>query len=112
MWEWDIRVIDIQEGEEEDYLPICLGGRGAAPPEHCGGPTGYRLMLKRQGEGAAMSYTVLVEAGIQMFAAACPAEPPRLGRYPVSLGRRLSKHQPQACGIGRIATGTVLRRGI
>jgi len=81
MWEWDIRVIDIQEGEEEDYLPICLGGRGAAPPEHCGGPTGYRLMLKRQGEGAAMSDTVLVEAGIQMFAAACPDEPPRLGRY-------------------------------
>ncbi len=44
-------------------------------------PTGYRLMLKRQGEGAAMSDPVLVEAGIQMFAAACPDEPPRLGRY-------------------------------
>ena len=40
-------------------------------------PTGYRLMLKRQGEGAAMSDPVLVEAGVQMFAAACPDEPPR-----------------------------------
>ena len=29
-------------------------GRGAAPPEFCGGPTGDRLMLKRQQEGAAM----------------------------------------------------------
>jgi len=77
MWEWDVRVIDIQEGQEEDYLPFCLGGRGAAPPEHCGGPTGYRLMLKRQREGAAMSDPVLVEAGVQMFAAACPDEPPR-----------------------------------
>jgi len=28
--------------------PLCLGGRGAAPPQHCGGPTGYRLMFKRQ----------------------------------------------------------------
>ena len=37
-WEWDIRVIDIQEAVEGD-LPVCAGGRGAAPPEFCGGPT-------------------------------------------------------------------------
>src|ERR1700738_4620363 len=55
MWEWDVRVLDIQDGVEGDYAPICVGGRGAAPPEFCGGPTGYRLMLKRQREGAAMS---------------------------------------------------------
>ncbi len=48
MWEWDVRVIDIEDGVEGDEFPLCLGGRGAAPPEHCGGPTGYRLMLKRQ----------------------------------------------------------------
>ena len=53
MWEWDVRVLDIQGGVEGDYTPICVGGRGAAPPEFCGGPTGYRLMLKRQREGAA-----------------------------------------------------------
>ena len=52
-----------------------MGGRGAAPPEGCGGPTGYRLMLKRQREGAAMSDPVRLEAGIQMLAEACPDQP-------------------------------------
>jgi hypothetical protein len=42
MWEWDVRVIDIQEGAEDAHAAICLDGRGAAPPEFCGGPTGYR----------------------------------------------------------------------
>ncbi len=54
MWEWDVRVLDIEDGVEEDRVTRCLSGRGAAPPEHCGGPTGYRLMLKRQRVGAAM----------------------------------------------------------
>ncbi len=72
MWEWDVRVIDIEEGVEVDNFPVCLGGRGAAPPEHCGGPTGYRLMLKRQTDGTAMSDPLLLEAGIELFAAACP----------------------------------------
>lgn len=75
MWEWDVRVLDIEDGAEDDHAPRCLGGRGAAPPEFCGGPTGYRLMLKRQREGEAMSNPALVEAGIQMFAAACPDQP-------------------------------------
>ena len=77
MWEWDIRVIDIQDAVEGDDLPLCVGGRGAAPPEFCGGPTGYRLMLKRQREGAAMSDPLRLEAGIQMMAEACPDQPVR-----------------------------------
>jgi hypothetical protein len=77
MWEWDIRVIDIQDAVEGDDLPLCVGGRGAAPPEFCGGPTGYRLMIKRQREGAAMSDPVRLEIGIQMMAEACPDEPAR-----------------------------------
>ena len=75
MWEWDVRVVDIQGGVEGDNLPLCVGGRGAAPPEFCGGPTGYRLMMKRQREGAAMSDPLRLEAGIQIMAAACPDEP-------------------------------------
>ena len=74
MWEWDVRVLDIQDGVEGDYAPICVGGRGAAPPEFCGGPTGYRLMLKRQREGTAMSDPVRLEAGVQMLAEACPGQ--------------------------------------
>ena len=31
MWEWDVRVLDIQEGVEGDHAPVCVGGRGAAP---------------------------------------------------------------------------------
>ena len=75
MWEWDIRVLYIEGGVANGHLPLCLGGRGAAPPEHCGGPTGYRLMLKRQREGAAMSDPVTLEAGIELYAEACPDEP-------------------------------------
>jgi len=75
MWEWDVRVLDIQDAIEGDDLPICVRGRGAAPPEFCGGPTGYRLMMKRQREGAAMSDPVRLAAGIQMMAEACPDQP-------------------------------------
>src|SRR5215467_12195458 len=75
LWEWEIRLLDEEPGSVGDDAPICLGGRGAAPPEFCGGPTGYRLMLKRQREGAAMSDPVRLEAGIQMLAEACPDQP-------------------------------------
>jgi len=74
-WEWDVRVVDIQQGSEEDHAPICVGGRGAAPPEFCGGPTGYRWMRKRQREGATRSDPVRLEAGIPMLVEACPDEP-------------------------------------
>jgi Plasmid pRiA4b ORF-3-like protein len=29
MWEWDVRVLDIQDGVEGDHAPVCVGGRGA-----------------------------------------------------------------------------------
>jgi len=64
--EWDVRVIDIQDVVEGDDLSFCVGGRGAAPPEFCGRPTGYQLMIKRQREGAAMSDPVLLEIGIHI----------------------------------------------
>src|SRR5258707_14121810 len=77
MWEWDVRVLDIQEGVEGDHAPVCVGGRGAAPPEFCGGPTGYRLMLKRQREGAASSDPVRMEAGVLPLTEACPGHAAR-----------------------------------
>src|SRR5215831_17123661 len=54
LWEWDVRVLDIQDGVAGEHDAVCVGGRGAAPPEFCGGLTGYRLMLKRQREGASI----------------------------------------------------------
>ena len=75
LWEWEFRLQDQTPGDDGDEVLVCLGGRGAAPPEHCGGPTGYRLMLKRQKQGEAMYTPVQMEAVIGMFSAADPHEP-------------------------------------
>ena len=69
-WEWELRVIDLQEGEAGDEAPVCVSGRGAAPPQYCGGPTGYRLMLKRQKMGDEMCPPDEVESVTGMLAAA------------------------------------------
>ena len=37
-WEWELRVMDIQQGVAEDREPLCLGGRGAAPRKVAVGP--------------------------------------------------------------------------
>src|SRR5215831_4174097 len=75
-WEWELRVVHLQEGAEGDETPVCVGGRGAAPPQYSGGPTGYRLMLKRQQMGEQMFEPAQVETTIHMLTAAhpdCPA---------------------------------------
>src|SRR5260370_2979784 len=40
LWEWEIRVLDIEPGSAEAWRPRCLAGRAAMPPEACGGPRG------------------------------------------------------------------------
>ena len=63
-------------------------------------------MLKRQREGAAMSDPVLVEAGIEMLAEACPDEPARtrdmlrtaLDEGFQSIDRKLQEPVPDATG--------------
>jgi len=32
LWEWEVRLLDSEQGADGDELPICLDGRGAAPP--------------------------------------------------------------------------------
>src|SRR6516164_7846454 len=32
-WEGELRVVDLQDGAEGDKTPVCVGGRGAAPPQ-------------------------------------------------------------------------------
>jgi len=75
LWEWELRLLDQEDGAAGDEAPICLAGRGAAPPEYCGGPTGYRLMLKRQQEGKSMYTPAQVEMVIGMLSAAQPDQP-------------------------------------
>ena len=73
-WEWELRVVDLQDDAEGDETPVCVGGRGAAPPQYSGGPTGYRLMLKRQERGENMFEPAQVET-IGVLAAAHPDRP-------------------------------------
>ena len=68
LWEWELRVLDIQDGSPEERTIECLEGRGAAPPEHCGGPRGYRLMLKRQAIGPQISHPATISASTQLLA--------------------------------------------
>jgi hypothetical protein len=75
LWEWEIRLLDCHEGGHGDEAPVCVAGRGASPPECCGGPTGYRLMLKRQKEDESMGTPAQVEAVIAMLTAAHPDQP-------------------------------------
>lgn len=75
LWEWEFRVLDSEAGCKGDEAPVCLAGRGASPPEFCGGPTGYRLMLKRQQEGESMGTPAQVEAVIALLTATRPDQP-------------------------------------
>src|SRR4051794_11743515 len=102
LWEWEVRMLDREQGDDGDDTPICLGGRGAAPPEYCGGPTGYRLMLKRQSEGKSMCTPAQVEAVIGLLSGSDPDVPAstwdllrRVADEGVtSIGKRLEHYGP------------------
>jgi hypothetical protein len=75
LWEWEFRLLDSEAGGGGNDAWVCLAGRGASPPEYSGGPTGYRLMLKRQKEGESMGTPAQVEAVIALLTAAHPDQP-------------------------------------
>lgn len=75
LWEWEIRVLNIQDGSEDDRAPACLAGRGAAPPESCGGARGYRLMLARQESGPQLSDPATSAAAVKILAQVYSDEP-------------------------------------
>ncbi len=75
LWEWELRVLDIQDGNADDRAPECLDGRGAAPPESCGGPCGYRLMLAHQEAGPQLSDPATIAASIKVLAQVYSDEP-------------------------------------
>jgi hypothetical protein len=45
-WEHVVRVEKVLEADPQVNYPRCLGGSRACPPEDCGGPRGYRELLK------------------------------------------------------------------
>jgi hypothetical protein len=102
LWEWEFRLLEVEEGSKGDDAPVCLAGRGASPPEYCGGPTGYRLMLKRQKEGELMGTPAQVEAVIAMLTAARPDQTTRswdilreaIGDGMRSIDQRLEEYGP------------------
>jgi len=105
LWEWEVRLLDEEPGSVGDDVPLCLGGRGAAP-QFCGGPTGYRLMLKRPRMGEVMCTPVQMEAVLGMLAASDPDAPPEAWRSYrqilqegfESIDRRLPRVRPAGAG--------------
>ena len=75
LWEWELRVLDIGEGQPGEADPICVSGRGGAPPENCGGPRGYRLMLDRQENGPGVSDPARITASMKVLAEVYRDEP-------------------------------------
>jgi hypothetical protein len=75
LWEWELRVLDVQEGVAGEQDPRCVEGRGAAPPENCGGSRGYRLMLKRQEAGPGVSDPAAISASMKVLAEVYRDEP-------------------------------------
>ena len=74
LWEWEIRVLDIEPGSAEACRPRCLAGRAATPPEACGGPRGYMRILDQHKYYPPMAEQELVEKALQRMAGALPGQ--------------------------------------
>ena len=72
LWEWEIRVLDIESGSTEAWRPHCLAGRAATPPEECGGPRGYMRILDQRKYYPPMAEQELVEKALQRIAGVLP----------------------------------------
>ncbi len=49
-WEHDIIVEKILPPERDAAYPVCLKGKRSSPPEDCGGPWGYKELLRILGD--------------------------------------------------------------
>jgi hypothetical protein len=72
LWEWEIRVLDIEPGLAEAWQPRCLAGRAATPPEACGGPRGYMRILDQHKYYPPMAEQEQVEKALQRMAGVLP----------------------------------------
>jgi hypothetical protein len=71
LWEWEIRVLDIEQGSAEAWRPRCLAGRAATPPEECGAQRGYMRILDQHKHYPPMAEQELVENALQCVAGVC-----------------------------------------
>jgi hypothetical protein len=53
-WQHDIRLEQVLPLPANQYYPRCTAGAGDCPPEDCGGPWGYRELLRELGSWAAL----------------------------------------------------------
>src|SRR5438552_4327953 len=74
LWEWEIRVLDIEPGSAETWRPHCLAGRAATPLEECGGPRGYMRILDQHKYYPPMAEQELVEKALQRIAGVLSAQ--------------------------------------
>lgn len=72
LWEWEVRLLDIEPGSERDWRPRCLAGRAATPPEACGGPRGYMQILDRHKYDPPFAEQEVVEKALQRVTSALP----------------------------------------
>ena len=72
LWEWELRVLDIQPQATAEADPRCLGGRNAVPPEGCGGPRSYMRILDRHKYCPPVVEQALVEQALERMAKALP----------------------------------------
>ena len=104
LWEWEVRVLDTEPlSTADDLAPRCLKGRGGAPPELCGGPVGYRLMLRRQQAGPAIADPSTTATTVRLLAASWLARHrscPHCGRRFV---RKASGHRTVSTVYGQVA---------
>jgi hypothetical protein len=72
LWEWEIRLVDVEPGLPEDGQPHGLAGRAATPPEECGGPRGYMRILDRHKYHPPLAEQELAEKAFQRIVSALP----------------------------------------
>lgn len=51
-WEHTIEIIEELDADPKTDYPVCVGGKGACPPEDCGGVDGYRELVKAMKRGS------------------------------------------------------------
>lgn len=60
-WEHEIMLVDIVEIPKEQPVPFVIKGKGACPPEDCGGPWGYQELKEIINNPKAEDYEEMME---------------------------------------------------